>query len=579
MPTLDFRGKRHIYAHHYTVPHRPLVPDPGKSVGDCPDDDNLIIHGDNLHALKALLPRYADRVKCVYIDPPYNTGNEGWIYNDNVNGPVQRSWLRENGLVDNEDLLRHDKWLCMMWPRLHLLKELLADDGVILVSIDDNEQHHLRMLMDTIFGEQNFVANFVWEGTGKNDARFVSVGHDYVMCYAKDLARMRLNGARWRAMKEGVDDIDRVAQSAWDRHDGDAAAASDELQEWFGTLDKRHKSFGHRHYRWVDAHGVYFAGDISWPGGGGPTYEILHPETGRPVKVPAGGWRFPEKASMLEAMQEGRVHFGADESSVPNLKRYLNDTNSQVLASVFYQDRRAAHKSLKQILPDAAFRYPKDERVLRRLLEVVTSDDDVILDSYAGSGTTAQAVLALNKQDGGNRKFILVECEDYADSITAGRVRRAIAGVPEAKDEHLRSGLGGSFTYCALGEPVTSWSMLTGETLPSYSALAAWLMHTATGRAVQSSAMEPLDENGLIHRDQNRRRNYYLHYEPDMDWLLSDEAVLDIHRALAISNSCVRQGAEAVIFAAGKYMSQDDLIDLNISFSQLPWAIRREDQV
>ncbi len=168
MPTLDFRGKRHVYAHHFAVPHRPLVPDTDKSVGDCPDEDNLIIHGDNLDALKALLPRYADRVKCIYIDPPYNTGNENWVYNDNVNGPLQRTWLKENGFVDTEDLLRHDKWLCMMWPRLQLLKELLAEDGVIFVSIDDNEFHHLRMLMDEVFGEQNFVAAIAWQGMDRS---------------------------------------------------------------------------------------------------------------------------------------------------------------------------------------------------------------------------------------------------------------------------------------------------------------------------------------------------------------------------------------------------------------------------
>ena len=163
MPTLEFKGKQHIYAHHLTVPYRPLVPDPAKSLNPAGADDNLIIHGDNLHALKGLLPRYAGRVKCIYIDPPYNTGNEGWAYNDKVNSPLMKEWLHQT--VDSEDLERHDKWLCMMWPRLQLLKELLADDGVIFISIDDNEQHHLRMLIDEVFGETNFIASFVWEGT------------------------------------------------------------------------------------------------------------------------------------------------------------------------------------------------------------------------------------------------------------------------------------------------------------------------------------------------------------------------------------------------------------------------------
>ena len=167
MPTLEFKGKQHIYAHHLTVPYRPLVPDTARSLNADGADDNLIIHGDNLYALKALLPRYAGRVKCIYIDPPYNTGNEGWVYNDKVNSPLMREWLRENGPVDNEDLERHDKWLCMMWPRLNLLKELLADDGVIFVSIDDNEQHHLRMMMDEIFGEADFLAEFVWKSRQK----------------------------------------------------------------------------------------------------------------------------------------------------------------------------------------------------------------------------------------------------------------------------------------------------------------------------------------------------------------------------------------------------------------------------
>ena len=187
MPALEFKGKQHIYAHHLTVPYRPLLPDPARSCRPGGADDNLIIHGDNLHALKALLPRYAGRVKCIYIDPPYNTGNEGWIYNDNVNSPLLKEWLRAHGPVDNEDLERHDKWLCMMWPRLHLLRELLADDGVIFVSIDDNEQHHLRMLMDEIFGEGNFLSCISWEKrfTRSNNAKMFTSVTDKILVYRR----------------------------------------------------------------------------------------------------------------------------------------------------------------------------------------------------------------------------------------------------------------------------------------------------------------------------------------------------------------------------------------------------------
>ena len=188
MPTLEFKGKQHIYAHHLTVPYQPLKPDERLSCNSSNVDDNFIIHDDNLHALKALFPRYANRVNCIYIDPPYNTGNEGWVYNDNVNSPLMQAWFTDNAPVDNEDLERHDKWLCMMWPRLHLLRELLAEDGVIFISIDDNEQHHLRMLMDEIFGAENFLANIIWEKIHslKNDAKYFSDNHDFIQVYAKD---------------------------------------------------------------------------------------------------------------------------------------------------------------------------------------------------------------------------------------------------------------------------------------------------------------------------------------------------------------------------------------------------------
>ena len=198
MPTLDFKGKQLIYAHHLTVPSRTLEPDAQKSLPPKDQkpslDDNLIIHGDNLHALKALMPRYAGRVNCIYIDPPYNTGNENWVYNDNVNSPLMQEWLKGKSPVDGEDLERHDKWLCMMWPRLHLLRELLAGSGVIFISIDDNEQHHLRMMMGEIFGGENFVATVIWEKvySPKNSAKYFSDNHDFIVVYARNKAEFKL---------------------------------------------------------------------------------------------------------------------------------------------------------------------------------------------------------------------------------------------------------------------------------------------------------------------------------------------------------------------------------------------------
>ena len=208
MPTLDFKGKQVVYAHHLSVPYRTLEMNRKKSfpTQDAPEEGNLIIHGDNLHALKALMPRYAGRVNCIYIDPPYNTGNEGWIYNDNVNSDLMKRWLKENCDVDREDPERHDKWLCMMWPRLQLLRELLAEDGVIFISIDDNEQHRLRLLMDEIFGEENFVTNIIWQKkySPANDAKYFSDNHDFVVCYARNKSNNGDNGEKTIAWERNL---------------------------------------------------------------------------------------------------------------------------------------------------------------------------------------------------------------------------------------------------------------------------------------------------------------------------------------------------------------------------------------
>ncbi len=572
---LDFEGKQQIYGHHLTVPLSPLVPDDSKSVltdDGKRDNDNLIIHGDNLYALKALMPKYAGRVKCIYIDPPYNTGNNGWIYSDNMNSLQLKRWFEKQSPVDGEDLECHDKWCCMIWPRLHLLRALLADEGTIFISIDDNEYHHLRMLMDEIFGSANYFGTFVWEGGRKNDAKYISVGHDYILCYARDAEKMTQNTSRWRAMKEGVDEINRVAKSLQEKHQDDYRSASAELQEWFGSLDKRHKSFPHRHYCWMDERGVYFPDNSSWPGGGGPRYSIDHPVTGKPVKVPARGWVISDRAKMLETIKEGRIHFGHDETTVPQLKRYLNETDGQVLASVFYQDRRGATKSLRDILPELPFPYPKDARVIGRLLEIVTSDDDIVLDSFAGSGTTAQAVLALNASDGGNRKFILVECEDYADTITAERVRRVMAGAPKSKDKSLRAGLGGSFTYSTLGDPLLASDMLRGDALPSYGDMATFVYYTATGRTIDPASFEL---SGEVPFYSDRSREYWLLYRADLDWLRSPESALSevaLDHVMSYANGTNGSDRRIAVFASHKHIPQRKLARLGVTFCQLPFV-------
>ena len=535
MPVLEFKGKQHIYAHHLTVPYRPLLPDPARSCRPAGVDDNLIIHGDNLHALKALLPRYAGRVKCIYIDPPYNTGNEGWVYNDNVNSPLLKEWLRAHGPVDNEDLERHDKWLCMMWPRLHLLRELLAEDGVIFVSIDDHEQHRLRLLMDDVFDESNFVTNIIWEKkySPSNDAKYFSDNHDFIIVYAK-------RKDHWRPRL-----LPRQA-----RHD-----------ERYSNPDNDHRGPWKSSGLDVKTYQSEYDYPITTPSG-----RIVNPPHGK-------CWRY-SRNRFDELVADDRIWFGSRGNNVPSVKRFLSEVKAGITPLTIWSHKDVGHtQSGTQRLNEIGveFANPKPHTLLKRILQIGTGLNDLVLDSFAGSGTTAHAVLALNREDGGNRRFILVECEDYADSITAERVRRVIDGVPSARDPALREGLGGSFTFAALGEPIELDGMLSGEALPPYAALAAYLLHTASGVSAGADDLAPLDGDGLFH--SSAKLNYHLLYQPDLAFLRSNDAILNEERAKRISAAARDRNRKAVVFAAAKYIGQRELSAWGITFCQLPYEL------
>ncbi len=539
MPTLEFKGKQIVYAHHLTVPYRPLVPDPAKSLNPADADDNLIIHGDNLKALKALLPRYAGRVKCIYIDPPYNTGNEGWAYNDKVNSPLMREWL--NQTVDSEDLERHDKWLCMMWPRLQLLKELLADDGVIFISIDDNEQHHLRMLMDDIFGEQNFFAVLTRRAmhTVRNSSKDFNHNSDYVLAYAKEKAWFGESKDRYIRQI-----VDKSANYPHDDNNGRGKY----------KLDPLHARNYYTPYEFV------FTNGTTW-------------------SAPTGRYPSYSQDTLLQMETQGRIDFSGSE---PRAKRYLAQVQEGQPPDTYLDPETAGFnangtRTLAAIFGEGGiFSQPKPIELIKYLLEIIRSKDAIILDSFAGSGTTAHAVLALNKEDGGNRKFILVECEDYADNITAERVRRVINGVPGARAQSLREGLGGSFTYCTLGEPIDVEGMLKGEALPEYPALAAYLLHITAGISAGQAVLERQDGDGLYYQDD--KTAYYLLYQPDLDYLSGNEAMLDEQRARRIRDANRPEGRKAIVFGAGKYIGQRELTDMGITFCQLPYEIHRAGQ-
>jgi len=503
MPELHFKGKEYVFNHHLTVPFRPLVAYPGKSILASPagrgagaggedrsegkgGNENLIIHGDNLHALKALLPRYAGKVDCVFIDPPYNTGNENWNYNDNVNSPIIKEWLDGNP-VNKEDMLRHDKWCCMMYPRLKLLHELLSERGSFWMTLDDNEIHRARLVMDEIYGEENFIENFIWQKkySPQNDAEFFSSMHDHIVVYSKN-------------------------SSIWERN---LEPRSDEQYKAYKT----------------------------------------------PKNDPRGLWK---SSDLTRAEHRDRDYYGIETPC-----------------------------------------------------------------GKVGSATPAQAVIAQNATDGGNRRFILVECEDYADSLTAERVRRVVNGYEfqgVQKEELLREkitwsnfsgerarrkildqvdaiknldssgfdsikstikngelivtgenritekveGLGGGFTYYTLGEPIDLDKMLTGESLPDYISLGAWLFHTATG--------EPLDEEGIREKDsylgESAAFHAWLIYKPDLDFLKSRESALTLDFAEAIAK---HKGKRHLVFAPSRFASNKTLSPMGVEFAPLPFALYR----
>ena len=542
MPTLEFKGKQSIYSHHHSVPFRELLVDSQKSLpanGNKPSlDDNLIIHGDNLHALKALMPHYAGKIKCIYIDPPYNTGNEGWCYNDNVNSPLMKEWLKKNANpVDKEDMERHDKWLCMMYPRLKLLHELLADDGVIFVSIDDNEVHNLRGVMDEIFDNENFITTFVVQkrSSPDNDEKLVTAVHDYLVCYAKS-KNLCVFGRMSRTLE---------ADARYSNPDNDSRGV------WTSSDLTR------REYREHD-------------------FYPIHLPSGRQVAPAAGrSWSVP-KETFQRLLEENRVWFGRDGNAMPRMKRFLTDVSDGIvpttwLAASIVGDNQQAKRNLRHILHDQndLFSTPKPTTLIMRILEIAADKDSIILDSFAGSGTTAHAVLALNKEDGGNRKFILVEMEDYADSITAERVRRVIKGVPNAKDEKLKQGLDGSFTFCELGKEISIEKIITGEALPDYGALAQYVFYTATGKSLDGEAKEQPDyfvgETALY--------EVYLIYTPDVAFLRGNESALNDIKLKAIADRNSRK--EKLVFATAKYMGQKELSAQNITFCQLPYSIHK----
>ncbi|AOS83428.1 DNA methylase [Chlorobaculum limnaeum] len=592
MPELSFKGKEFVFNHHLAVPHRPLIPDASKSVGDARLDGNLVLHGDNLHALKSLLPMYAGKVDCIFIDPPYNTGNEGWCYNDNVNSPMMQQWLSENP-VGIEDGLRHDKWCAMMWPRLRLLHELLGEAGSIWITLDDNEVHHARMMLDEIFGEDNFIANIVWQHSvqGKGYTNTFSVHHNHILVYGKS--------------DFSFDGLERTEEDNVNYSNPD----NDPKGSW----------------RSGDVKNSLFRPNLR--------YELISP-SGKAIQPPPNGWRW-SRETMQKKIDAGEVIFVENETRILR-KIYLSEQDKRAPETLWFADQVGSSRDATSILKmifggDSPFPTPKPVELLSRILALSTSPNSIILDSFAGSGTTAHAVLAANARDGGERRFILVECEEYADSLTAERVRRVIGGYSfkgtqreellkksltftdlkkadkllhdiagienlethrfskiekKVKDGELLvegvtsvtervEGLGGGFTYCTLGEAVDLERMLTGENLPGFDQLGALLFHMATSEALDPAAIIER-EDGCGYLGESSAFHVWLIYKPDLGFLKSRDSALTLTKARELAAS-KPAGKRHLVFAPARFVSQKVLDEelVPVEFAPLPWALYR----
>lgn len=595
MTELNFKGKEFVYNHHLSVPFRPLELHPEKGIGEPRLDGNLIIQGDNLHALKALLPIYAGKVDCIFIDPPYNTGEEDWSYSDNVNSPLIKEWLASNP-IGIEDGLRHDKWCAMMWPRLRLLRELLTDDGSIWITLDDNEVHRARCILDEIFGEDCAIGQIVWQKrTSRENRAVLSPSFDHILVYSKALKdTWKLRRNRLLPKEDGYSNPDNDPRGPW------------------ASIPFSAQGFRENQ--------VY---SITTPTG------VVH----RPPKGRCWGATEPEFEKLKEL---NLVYWPKSGNGKPRIKQFPDDAKGLVPMTLWPASEVGTTEESKKLFldmfaeyaeDDLRFHAPKPVDLVRRIIEIATRKDSIVLDSFAGTGSTGHAAIVANNWDGGNRRFILVEMEGYADRLTAERVRRVIKGYEfkgtqktellreriswrtlenpnavtdkvqgienlhghefdrikkEIKDSELvvtgektvaerADGLGGEFTYCTLGPEVELDRILTGETLPAFAALGSVLFHTATSRAFDPTTAD-VDKGYL---GSSGGQHIWLIYRPDLEWLKSPEAALTLSKAREFAAAYPED--RHLVFAPTRYVSQKLLAEENIAveFVPLPFALYR----
>ncbi len=518
---------------------------------------NLLVQGDNLEALKALLPYYAGQVKCIYIDPPYNTGNESWVYNDNVNSLEMRGWLGKVVGGEGEDLSRDDKWLSMMYPRLVLLHQMLREDGSLWMSIDDNEVHHARSIMDEIFGQSNFITCVIWQKmfSPKSSARHLSESHDYILVYAK-------NSVCW----------ERNLLARTEQHDKRYTNPDNDPRGLWSSSD-------------MSARNYYSQG----------TYSITAP-SGRIIAGPPKGmyWRV-SKETFKELNKDNRIWWGKAGNNVPRIKRFLSEVQEGVVPQTiwFHQEvgnTQEAKKEIVKIIPDETdvFITPKPTRLLQRIFQLATNPGDLVLDSFAGSGTTGDAVLQMNKKDGSNRRFILVEIDNnIAQNIAAERLKRVVQGYTykdQKGNKKKEEGLGGGFRYCELGATLFDADGQIREEVKCND-LAQHVYLIETGQPLPNPSPRPPREAPLrgsrLGKGEPKGLGPLLGIHNGTAVYLLYNGILKDKKAnggnvltRAIIQSLPKHEGPKIIYGNGCLLSEEKLRELGITFRQIPYEVK-----
>lgn len=555
MPTLEWIGKSKVINHHQDVPFRVLERKYSFDENGQHDEDNgsenMIIRGDNLEALKALLPRYEGRVKCIYIDPPYNTAkssekNKAWVYSDNVDDPRIKRWLNETVGDEGEDLTRHDKWLCMMYPRLKLLYKLLAQDGIIFISIDDNESHNLRFICDEIFGRKSFIAQIVWRSDGNfdNQAKIKNC-HEYIICYIKTPDLVGLPNGIDPNVTEGSKIFRSEVRNTLVKNGPKNPMSKVLLPKGFPctvdelVIEKRNNAFPYYYQKAIISKGV-LQNDVEVESGWSSKNILINFINNgfQPVLDTKG------QSTVFEITKTGAIEMVKKRTSISHVLSVISN-----LGSTQNMSSELATMGIK-------FDFPKPTALIQYLLGFYCEEDSIVLDSFAGSGTTAHAVLNMNKADGGNRQFIIVEMMDYAEDITAKRAKCVIKGYGEGKN--AVEGTGGNFSFYDLGEPLLVGDCLNEAVAPEKIREYIWFMETKQPYA-------PPSGGNPYYLGKHNSTGYYFYYEPQR------VTVLDY----AFLSTITEKADGTVIYADRCAISEDKLAKMGVTFKKIPRDISK----